>query len=257
MEPFHEATAWGLRPILFHLGGVAVPSYSIFMLLALAVGIAGYLIAAEKVAELGNKRYYLLVAEIIGGTLGAKIPIWIMQAPMLLASGAPMAQWLSGRTVVGGLIGGVLAVLLTRRFLGISWGTGNLFAPGLALAMAIGRVGCLLRGCCAGVPTDLPWGIDFGDGIPRHPTQLYELLFDLRMFVALLLALRRGLPPGRLFAYLMLGYFSMRFGVEFLRMGETTHYGLTLAQLVSLGVVAYYGFDLWQARNIAARQEHA
>jgi len=86
----------------------------------------------------------------------------------------------------------------------------------------------------------VPWAVDFGDGAPRHPTQLYESAFALALFIFLLAARRKFSAPGRLFGIFMIAYFAFRFGVEFLRAGDVTALGLTAAQLVSLGVVAYY-----------------
>ena len=127
-----------------------------------------------------------------------------------------------------------------RHRLGITEKSGNLFAPAIALALTIGRLGCLLGGCCYGVPTGLPWGVDFGDGITRHPTQLYESVFALALCVFLLAVRRRFNEPGRLFGIFMLAYFSFRFLIEFLRAGDVTAIGLTAAQLASLGILAYY-----------------
>jgi phosphatidylglycerol:prolipoprotein diacylglycerol transferase len=159
---------------------------------------------------------------------------------------------LSGRTVVGGLIGGTLAVVLARRLLGLRGRSGNLFAPALALAIAIGRLGCFCAGCCHGVPSALPWAVDFGDGVPRHPTQLYESLFALGLFFALRRAEGRAPAPGTLFRAFMLAYFSFRFLVEFLRTDVPFIAGLTLAQVASLGVLGYY---LLTWRSFSLREE--
>src|SRR5919204_429820 len=71
--------------------------------------------------------------------------------------------------------------------------TGDTFALPLALALALGRWGCFCNGCCFGKPTDLPWGVDFGDGVRCHPTQIYESLFHALMALVLLELMRRGL----------------------------------------------------------------
>jgi len=87
---------------------------------------------------------------------------------------------MGGKTIVGALIGGLLAVELIKRYIGFSTSTGDLYAIPLAVGIAIGRIGCFLTGLSDntyGIPTSLPWGIDFGDGISRHPTQLYEIIF--------------------------------------------------------------------------------
>ncbi|HXW26783.1 MAG TPA: prolipoprotein diacylglyceryl transferase family protein, partial [Xanthobacteraceae bacterium] len=90
--------------------------------------------------------------------------------------------WLSGRSGVarsieGAIAGGIVAVELYKRLRGIRVRTGARFALPLAVGVAVGRIGCYLSGLddfTYGTPTALPWGHDFGDGIPRHPVQLYE-----------------------------------------------------------------------------------
>lgn len=228
---------WGVCPTL-HLGGVAIPAYGAFMLLALIAGITVYVLLARKHPVQGQQGLLLLLAAVIGGVLGAKIPVWVMNWRQILDALPDIGPILSGRTVVGGLIGGVLSVILMRRWLGIAMPSGNLFTPAIALAIAVGRVGCFCAGCCYGTPVS--WGVNFGDGVPRHPTQLYESAFALALFVFLLAARRRFSEPGRLFGIFMIAYFAFRFGVEFLRAGDATSIGLTMAQIVSLGVVAYY-----------------
>jgi hypothetical protein len=90
--------------------------------------------------------------------------------------------WLSGqgglgRSIEGAIAGAILAVEIYKRYAGIEARTGARFALPLAVGIAIGRVGCFLAGIddfTYGTPTALPWGHDFGDGVPRHPVQLYE-----------------------------------------------------------------------------------
>ncbi|HEY3414259.1 MAG TPA: prolipoprotein diacylglyceryl transferase family protein [Armatimonadota bacterium] len=239
MNPDALPSNWGLRAVLFHAGGLAVPSYETFVLLAIVAGFIAYWLAARKQPELGDRSAYLIMAALVGGVFGAKAPVWVMHYCEVAAAHSPLA-WLSGRTIVGGLIGGTAAVALTRPWLGMRERSGNLFAVGMALALAVGRIGCLLRGCCYGVPTSLPWGLDLGDGIRRHPTQLYESLFAFGLFAWLVRASRRHPSPGAMFRTFMLAYFSFRFAVEFLRFEPRTVAGLTLAQIVSIGVVGYY-----------------
>src|SRR5271168_2465513 len=93
----------------------------------------------------------------------------------LLLTGVPEI----GKSVVGGLAGAILAIELLKARLGITGSTGLRFAAPLAAAILVGRIGCYLAGLddmTYGTPTSLPWGHDFGDGVPRHPVQLYESL---------------------------------------------------------------------------------
>jgi prolipoprotein diacylglyceryltransferase len=148
---------------------------------------------------------------------------------------------MDGKTILGGIFGGYLAVEIAKSRLGIKVGTGDAFAIPIAIAVMIGRVGCFWAGCCYGTITELPWGVAFpnaGDanGVLRHPTQLYEGLFHGVAILLLVLGERRAWIPGqRLKAYL-LAYLAYRFLTEWIR--PETHWwlGLTVYQLACIGL---------------------
>ena len=86
--------------------------------------------------------------------------------------------FLGGKTIVGGLLGGTIGIEVAKKIMGITVRTGDVYVTPLIISMAIGRIGCFLTGlpdATYGYHTDLPWGVDFGDG-SRHPTQLYGIL---------------------------------------------------------------------------------
>src|SRR5436309_1822490 len=171
--------------------------YTSFMLLALAA----FLIARHyipKPAALRRvpvlHRVLLALMAFVGGALGAKVPFALgaTEGPF-----SPIAWMRDGKTVTTGIIGAYLAVEFTKLALGIRVKTGDTFALPLALALAVGRWGCFLNGCCYGVPTELPWGVRFGDGVCRHPTQVYEVAFHLSLALVLYLLLRHHLLRGQ------------------------------------------------------------
>ncbi|MCX6903351.1 MAG: prolipoprotein diacylglyceryl transferase, partial [Verrucomicrobia bacterium] len=89
---------------------------------------------------------------------------------------------IGGKTIVGALLGGWVGVALAKRRLGIGHPSGDVYVFPVILGMCVGRVGCFLAGLedhTYGIATSLPWGVNFGDGISRHPTQLYEIVFLL------------------------------------------------------------------------------
>lgn len=223
----------------FHIGALAIPAYGAFLLLALGVGVVTAYHSARRQGYASEQTLLLVFAAFFGGVLGAKIPVWVMYGADILRSHSLLALF-SGRTVIGGLIGGTLAVLLTRRSLGLTASSGNVFAPALALAIAVGRWGCFCGGCCYGKLTSLPIGVRLGDSLLHYPTQLLESAFAVGLFLYLLSAERRGPAPGALFRAFMLAYFTFRFFIEFLRTDTPILLGLTLAQVASVGVVAYY-----------------
>jgi phosphatidylglycerol---prolipoprotein diacylglyceryl transferase len=240
---------WGVRPILFHLGTAPIPSYAVFMALGLVAGLAIFAREAARRRSVSENTLWILLAALLGGAVGAKLPIVVVHFRELAARFPDLSPLLSGRSIVGGVVGGAVSVYLLKRKLGIRERKGNLFAPAIAAGVAVGRVGCFLRGCCYGTPTRLPWGVDFGDGIPRHPTQLYETVFMLGMF-ALLTALKpRASHPAVLLWLLMTGYFLFRFFVEFIRVEPVWLGGLSFFQWISLLLVIGYGIRLVQLRG--------
>lgn len=226
---------WGIRPTLFSIGPYPVSSYSFFVILGLLAAVGLYFLNTRG-KPVGNNGLVIAASALVGGIIGSKLPIWIANLPRMLADPS-VASVLSGRTIVGGIIGGWLAVWLVKRRLGITTRLGNYLVPSLALGIAIGRVGCFLTGCCYGVQTSLPWGVDFGDHLMRHPTQLYEAAFAALLFVIAQVTLERW-EPGRLFRACLAVYFTWRFAMEFIRVNPTLALGLTYYQVAAAGVVA-------------------
>jgi phosphatidylglycerol---prolipoprotein diacylglyceryl transferase len=129
-------------------------------------------------------RWAVIAAAVAGAALGSKL-LYLLEDPHLTLHNLHDPTYLiGGKTIVGGLAGGLISVELIKRYIGLRQSTGDLYAIPLALGIALGRVGCFLTGLSDntyGIPTTLPWGINFGDGIPRHPTQLYEIIFLLAL----------------------------------------------------------------------------
>src|SRR5580700_3797604 len=188
--------------LVFHLGVFSIPAHFIFESLAYAIGFALYRLTRRRDGDVlpQSERNSVIVAAILGAAIGSKILGWL-EDPMALVHNAS-ALWPGGKTIVGGLMGGTMAVEFEKRRLGITARAGDLFAIPIALGIAVGRIGCFLGGIADhtwGKPSTLPWAVDFGDGIPRHPTQLYEIVF-LLMLAALLLSLRsQRLASGDLY----------------------------------------------------------
>ena len=158
--------------------------HTLFEALAYAVGYQLYRRNRSRAGDIiaDDQRWIVIAAAAIGALFGSRILGVLEQAPRI---GIHWQSFLlpGGKTIVGGLLGGWIAVEVTKRVRGIHSRTGDLFAVPLCIGIAVGRIGCLLAGLAddtCGTPTTLPWGIDFGDGIPRHPTQLYEIALPPR-----------------------------------------------------------------------------
>lgn len=238
--------AWGIRPVLFSAGGYSITAYAVFVLAGLVAAIGLYLYNTRE-KRVGTNGLIVAAAALVGGILGAKLPMWVANLPQIIANPSAISV-LSGRTIVGGLIGGALAVYLVKRRLGIRERLGNYLVPSLALGIFLGRLGCFFTGCCYGSATTLPWGVNFGDQIARHPTQLYEAAFALALFAFAQSTMER-FEPGRLFSLFMVVYFAWRFGIEFIRVNPSSALGLTYYQLAAVAVVIGYSLRMY-ARSI-------
>ena len=185
----------------------------------------GYAVYRQARARAGDflgedHRWLLLAATALGALVGARLLGLLEQAPRLGFHFAQLFTPGGGKTIVGGLLGGWLAVELAKLALHIRARTGDLYAIPLALGIAIGRIGCFFAGLADdtyGTPTTLPWAVNFGDGIPRHPTQLYEIAFLLLLVAFLFWRSRRPYAQGQLFRIFMGSYLAWRFLIDFIK----------------------------------------
>lgn len=178
--------------------------------------------------------------------MGSRVLFWFEDPWQTLAHWHDPLYLMSGKTIVGGLIGGVFAVELAKHVIGERRKTGDVFATPVALGIAIGRIGCFLTGLSDqtyGSPTSLPWGVNFGDGIPRHPTQLYESAFAAILCVFLWRMMRRAHVSGDVFKIFMVSYMTWRLAIDFLK-PELRIAGLSAIQWACAATLIYYAADI-------------
>jgi len=184
-----------------------------------------------------HQRLAVAFGAIVGGALAAKLP-FVLADPEGAVTG--LAWIRDGRTITWGLVGGYLGVELAKLLAGVKGKTGDGFAVPVAVSIGFGRIACFHAGCCYGQPTDLPWGVDFGDGIARHPNQLYETVFHLSAAAALVYIGKRGwLRTQRIKVYLM-AYMAFRFVAELWRPEPRIVAGLTFYQLSAAGFLVLF-----------------
>jgi phosphatidylglycerol:prolipoprotein diacylglycerol transferase len=153
----------------------------------------------------------------------------------------------AGKSIVGGLLGGIIGVEVTKWAIGEGRSTGDLFAIAIGVGMAIGRVGCFLTGLSDhthGVATSLPWGVDFGDGIPRHPAQIYEIVFLLALAPLLARLPAPRLRSGDVFKLFMAAYLAFRLVADAWKPGVPIFLGLTAIQWACVAGLGYYARDM-------------
>ena len=226
--------------------------HTAFEMLAYAVGFRIFLWTRERNAAQAftdnDKVVVIAAGAIIGAALGAKLSYWLDDPLTAFANFPDWRHLLEGKSIIGALLGGVLGVELAKRAAHIQESSGDAFVLPLTIGMCIGRIGCFLAGLpdhTYGTPTSLPWGVDFGDGIARHPTQIYEILFLLAQF-ALIHARRAHFKrSGDRFRAFMVGYLSFRLLVEFIKPVFYAYPpGLSGLQWLCIAGLVYYARDI-------------
>jgi phosphatidylglycerol---prolipoprotein diacylglyceryl transferase len=242
-----------MYPILVELGPVRILTHDAFTVLALAVGLAIYYRELSRRGWLDWTIVWISLAAILGAGIGARlITAWEHVEYYASLEGVPLTVAIehSGKSLIGALAGGYLAIALSKRAFGYDRSTGDAFVLAIPVATAIGRIGCFLSELPLGTPTNLPWGISVGPeaaaafarcpgcDVPMHPSMLYEVLFSV--IAALVIARYRHrvpVPGDALKAYLLAaGVF--RFLVEFVRGNEPQALGLTGPQWVLIPLAA-------------------
>lgn len=207
--------------------------------------------------DTGRGRSYWSVL-VVSAALGA---YWLGTLNLVI-SGTPGI----GRSVFGAVLGGILGIEIFKLLRGIRGSTGAVFVLPLTLGLAVGRIGCFLAGIADftyGTPTSLPWAWDFGDGIPRHPVQLYESAAML-VFAAAFFAWSRRQPRAASaygFYVFVLWFAVDRFLLEFLKPYGRIVNVLTVFQIGAVFLILYAAFMLWRTGRVMAvkttGQQHA
>jgi phosphatidylglycerol:prolipoprotein diacylglycerol transferase len=254
-----------MHPVLFEIRGFPIHTYGVLLAAAYLLGLQ---MAVSRARRFGLEPARIMdfgIAIIIAALVGAKALLLVVDYRKFVSDPRELLTLLrSGGVFYGGLLVAVpTAIWYVRRHALPTWTVGDLAAPGIALAHAVGRVGCLMAGCCFGRPSDLPWAITFTStyatdkvGVPLdiglHPTQLYETGAELLIFGYLLATERRGRPyPGRTFWTYVGLYAVTRFVIEFYRGDSRGMVGpLSTSQFVSVLLVPLaVGMLAWLSRR--------
>ena len=235
-----------VSPIAFAIGAFSVRWYGIMVALAVIVLILWALREVRRGADLSyetvfNAALVGIPSGIIFSRLLHVIDLWdyFSQHPGEIIGG-------SGLTIYGAVLGAALGIWIYSRFSKkFSFGyLADVIAPGIILAQAIGRIGCTINGCCYGIESHLPWAVVYTHpesvgpiGVPVHPTQPYEIVYNLIVFVVLLRLRGRFQPAGSLFLIYLTLYALWRLGIDFIREGTPFLFGLHEAQVISIIVL--------------------
>lgn len=220
-----------MHPILFNAGPITIYSYGVLLAGAYLAGLWMAVRRAKAAGIDGNRIMDLCIWVIIAALVGAKALLFIVDFNHFTSSWEEFTTLLrSGGVFYGGLIAAIVVCIYQLRKHRLPlWSSADLFAPGIGLGYMIGRLGCLMAGCCYGKPTDVAWAITFTDpaanfnvgtplNVPLHPTQLYESAAGLVILIAVLLLEKRPRPfAGRTFWSFAFLYSVLRFIIEFYR----------------------------------------
>ena len=255
-------------PILFSIGSFNIYTWGTIVAFAIIFSLLMVMRKSEKFGIKPDNVLNAFLWLVLGALIGGKIGYVMFNLDKL---GIEMLQ--GGFASFGAICGGIITMMLYTKTNKINfWKIADLFAPYIALSFAIGRIGCFLRGCCFGLPTDLPWGVLYSQGslasqifsVPLHPTQLYEsiacfaiafLLFKLEKRKAMMMKINgfsacrkceafprkkgKKLIEGSLFLLFIILYFAQRFLIDFMRYYPAKeHLGpFTLMQIASVFVI--------------------
>ena len=233
--------------------------HPVFETLGYAAGYAVFrrLRARRGDAAMEPQQWSVLAAAVVGALIGSRLLELAEQWPTVLdawQSGRMLALLFApgGKTIAGGLLGGWLGAEIVQRMSGTRRWMGDLLALPLCVGIAVGRIGCLLAGLADdtyGSPTSLPWAANFGDGIGRHPVQVYEILFLIAL--GFTVSTRAKLPEGARFRIFLSGYLAWRFAIDFIK-PQPLMYGLNLIQWACLAGISLLVFDWLSVR----REQH-
>ncbi len=189
-----------------------------------------------------RQRIIVLAVAGLGALVGCALPAYFAGG---VIGEIAQADLISPKTILGGILASFLFVALYKNTFRVDYDTSDAFARGGCLMMAVGRIGCVFQHCCFGKEAPAGWGLDFGDGVPRYPTQAIEALGLFALFFYLdRLHRENRYPHRRLFIFFLL-YGILRFNLEFLREPiAATYAGLGFYQYLALVLALTGGFQI-------------
>jgi phosphatidylglycerol:prolipoprotein diacylglycerol transferase len=244
-------------PVNIPIGKSSIPVHFVCETLAYFFGYRYYAWLRRNTNDQITSEHRLII--FIGAAFGAFVGshvVGVFENPDMLSK-FNLIYFMGNKTIVGGMLGGLIGVELTKKKIGVTVSSGDLMVYPLILAMIIGRTGCFLAGLedgTYGVASKLPWAINFGDGIRRHPTNLYEIVFWALLWITLkIVEARHSFTNGSRFKIFMTAYLLFRLIIEFIKPDYFFSFGLSVIQLVCVtGILYYYKVFLYPSKLIKA-----
>lgn len=238
-------------PVNIHIGEFTISSHLVFELLAYSIGFRYFLFLRKNTVDTisSENRTIILIAAALGSFVFSRL-VGYYETEDFFNGKISFDAFYGNKTILGGLLGGLFAVEICKKIIGVTKSSGDLMTYPIILAMIIGRIGCFLAGLedgTYGVASQLPWAIDFGDHVFRHPTNLYEISFLLFTWIWIYLLEKRFLlSNGSRFKLFLCSYFIFRFIIEFIKPVHPFLFGLSSIQITSfIGIIYYYKVILY------------
>ena len=241
------------EPILF---GIKINVHLILEYLAFFIAFRYYVWLRKSTTDniSNGNRLSIILGAVIGAFIGSRF-IGYLENPMITINLKNIIQLLNTKSIMGGLFGGLLGVEKAKKIIKEKTSSGDLFTFPIIVGIFIGRIGCFLSGTnefTYGNKTSFFTGMNLGDGILRHPTSLYELVFLMLLFIFLTKAktyLHK--QNGNLFIVFMISYFTFRFAIEFLKPNVFYLFNLSSIQWLCVHCWIYYAVLNFKLRKNA------
>ena len=243
-------------PVYLEFGAGKLLLHSIAEILAFIAGYRYFRFLRNKSGDTISdlNRSWIMVGAIFGALIGSRLLGGFENPSQMWEAKNVFLNFYENKTVVGGFLGGLFGVELVKKMIGEKKPSGTLFVKPILLALIIGRIGCFSMGIFEetyGVATSLPWGLNLGDGILRHPVALYEIVFLILLWVTISRLERNyELGEGVTFKIFMIAYLLFRFLLDFIKPHYNIVMGLSVIQLACIAGLLYYRRDIWYMKKI-------
>lgn len=245
-------------PFQFELFGNQYHYHYIFETLAFIIGVRVYYYLKKDITDpiSDENRLWIMLGAMLGALFGSRV-VAVLETPEIIGH-LTFSVLYQSKTIVGGLLGGLFGVELMKKIIGVNIASGDIYVIPILIALIIGRIGCFSMGIdepTYGIPTHLFTGMDLGDGIPRHPIMLYEIIY-LVLLVFLFNGLKhKKLINGDRFKLFMVLYFLFRFLIEFIKPYHSLFFNLSSIHWSALFIfIYYYRFIIRISKQILHKQ---
>ena len=245
-------------PVQIPIGNNTIYLHTITESLGMFVGFRYFLYLRKKQGDYipSPKRIWIIIGAVFGAVIGSRLIGGLENVHDLVHATNKWLYFYTNKTIVGGLLGGLFGVELMKKIIREPASSGDLFTYPLVLAMIIGRIGCFSMGVFEetyGLPANVFWAMNLGDGLLRHPVSVYEIVFLLFLWWFLIkINQTHALQNGALFKLFMIAYLLFRLLLDFIKPRYTLLFGLSAIQLTCIaGLVYYYRYVLYPKKLIA------